>query len=166
MTTHVGAQVALEATQDPSCRPREAPTRRPCESGRSDPDAAASRSRTRGRALYGLGRTGRAGRRSTRGAPTCCGASTTLRILRASVRMLHEQRTDDHPAHRVRRRPVRGVVAREPAFPAREQIRGEVFAVSRDDFDTDRLHLEIPIDISASANSIASPTSQRSRCAR
>ncbi len=59
--------------------------------------------------------------------------------------ILHEQRAYDHPAHRIRRRPVRRIVFRQPALAVRQHARREVFAIARDDLEADGLRLEKPI---------------------
>src|SRR5262249_1720300 len=60
-------------------------------------------------------------------------------------RTAHDERPDEHAADRVGRRPVRRMILRQPALPDREQRRREVATIACDDFDAERLHLEMAV---------------------
>ena len=59
--------------------------------------------------------------------------------------MRNKQRTNQRPADGIGRRPVRRVVAGQPALPSAEQRRCEVPSIAGDHLDTDRFHLEIAV---------------------
>jgi len=59
--------------------------------------------------------------------------------------MLDEQRTDEQSADRIGGRPIRRIVVREPSFPHRQELWGEVAPVPGKDLDAKTFHFQMSI---------------------